>query len=65
MDNDIGEFAGVIWRILHEKGALTPAQIKKESNGSDFLVSAALGWLAREGKLKFSTSGKTFKISLK
>ena len=62
---EIGEFAGIIWHKLNEKGPLTPTQIKKETNASDFLVNAAIGWLAREDKITFSTSGKTFKISLK
>lgn len=65
MNYEIGEFAGVLWQLLHEKGALTPAQIKKEAKVSDFLVHTAIGWLAREDKLIFSQSGKTVKLELK
>ncbi len=62
---EIGEQAGVIWKLLDGNGEMTPAQIKKESDATDFVVTAALGWLAREDKIDLVKSGKSVKISLK
>ena len=49
--NNIGTNAGVIWNLLNENGKLTETKLKKESGlaGAEFF--AALGWLAREGKI--------------
>ena len=61
----IGEVAGEIWQLLFEKEAQTLAAIKKSVDAPADVVVAAVGWLAREGKLEFTASGKTLKISLK
>ncbi|MBN1997687.1 winged helix-turn-helix domain-containing protein [candidate division KSB1 bacterium] len=62
---EIGEQAGAIWHILNANGEMTLAQIKKETEVSDFLITTALGWLAREGKINITKSGKSVKVSLK
>ena len=61
----IGEVAGEIWQLLFEKEAQTLAAMKKSIDAPADVVVAAVGWLAREGKLEFTASGKTLKISLK
>ena len=61
----IGEVAGEIWQLLSEKEAQTLAAMKKSIAAPADVVVAAVGWLAREGKLEFTASGKTLKISLK
>ncbi len=61
----IGLTAGSVWGYLTEKGPTSLATIKKEIGASADLVLAAIGWLAREEKLDFTTSGKTVKIGLK
>jgi len=62
---DVGEFSGIVWRLLSERGELTTATIKRETKENDFMVGAALGWLAREGKIELQKSGRSIKAALK
>ena len=61
----IGHTAGDVWGYLSAGEPRTIAEIKKSIPGSSDLVVAAIGWLAREDKLEFVTSGKTVKIGLR
>jgi hypothetical protein len=61
----IGHAAGEIWGLLSSNGAQTLAAIKKSVDAPSDVVLAAIGWLAREDKLDFTTSGRTVKISLR
>ncbi len=47
----IGTNAGAVWTALSTEGTLTLKQIKKATKLKDKELFAALGWLAREGKL--------------
>lgn len=47
----IGSFAGQVWNALNEADVLGTKQIKKITKLKDKEVYAALGWLAREGKI--------------
>lgn len=47
----IGTNAGSVWTILSEKRESGLKAIKKATKLKDKEVWAALGWLAREGKL--------------
>ena len=62
----IGKAAGVVWGLLAEiDDGRTVAQIKKQAAGfSGDEVVAAIGWLAREGKLAFQTQGRKTAIAL-
>lgn len=60
----IGDTAGSVWTCLNEQGPQTLAQLKKEVAAPADLVLAAVGWLAREGKLHFEARGKTVTVSL-
>ena len=51
----IGESAGVVWRVLDTKGSLTTAKLVKESGLPKDLVMHALGWLAREDKISIDS----------
>jgi hypothetical protein len=62
---EIGHVAGDVWGLLGRDGELTIAAIKKAIGAPDDVVSAAIGWLAREDKLEFSTRGRNVKISLR
>jgi hypothetical protein len=62
---EIGNVAGEVWQVLSNRGEQTPATLKKAIHASGDTVSAAIGWLAREGKLEFITVGRTVKVSLK
>jgi hypothetical protein len=62
---EIGHVAGEIWGLLSTNGGQSLATIKKTVNAPSEIVLAAIGWLAREDKLEFTTSGRTVKISLR
>ncbi len=47
----IGMYAGSVWVALNNADALGVKQIKKMTKLKDKEVYAALGWLAREGKV--------------
>ncbi len=48
----IGESAGILWNLLKSENRKWDYQeIKKATGLSDRIINAAIGWLAREGKL--------------
>lgn len=52
MNNEvIGLWAGAVWNALNEADALGMKQLKKISKLKEKEVYAAIGWLAREGKI--------------
>ncbi len=63
--DQIGATAGALWGLLSEKGDATLATIKKEIDAPADLILAAVGWLAREEKLEFTSSGKNINLTLK
>lgn len=65
LSNDsIGDTAGKVWHALADKPLTLPA-LKKSVGAPDEVVLAALGWLAREGKLKFDSSGRSVTVALR
>ena len=60
----IGEAAGAIWAYLDAAGPQPIAKLKKAVDAPADTVLAAIGWLAREGKLSFEANGKSVTISL-
>lgn len=64
-NEQIGSTAGAIWALLSQNGKSTLAALKKEIDAPSDLVLAGVGWLAREEKLEFTTSGRSVKLSLK
>ena len=53
--DEIGTNAGLVWQALSTADAMGVKQIKKVAKLKDKEVFAALGWLAREGKLNTVT----------
>ena len=53
--NNIGNNAGLVWNVLNANGKMTEAKLKKETGLASAEFFAALGWLAREGKLNVVT----------
>lgn len=47
----IGMNAGLVWNALNEVEVMGLKQLKKATKLKDKEVFAAIGWLAREGKL--------------
>jgi len=63
LSEKIGKNAGLIWAAL-EDGELNVKAVKKVTKLADKELNLALGWLAREGKVKFNeVEGELF-ISL-
>ena len=50
----IGTNAGSVWTALNEADALGVKQLKKITKLKDKEIFAALGWLAREGKININ-----------
>lgn len=61
----IGETAGVIWRLLDEKGSLSMAQLVKQTGEARDLVMLALGWLAREDKITIDSESRGRNVALR
>lgn len=51
----IGTNAGAIWQALSQAQAMGMKQLKKETKLKEKEAFAALGWLAREGKVLIDT----------
>jgi hypothetical protein len=52
----IGAWAGQVWNALNEADVLGTKQLKKISKLKDKELFAAIGWLAREGKVEIMTN---------
>ena len=50
----IGANAGLVWNLLNESKVQTYKALKKATKLKDKDLYLALGWLAREGKVKFT-----------
>lgn len=65
MSNDlIGDTAGKIWHALLA-GPQNFADLKKSIDAPADLILVSVGWLAREGKLKFDSSGRSVTVLLR
>ena len=51
LTQNVGEYAGMIWRALEGKNALSQKEIKKIAKLKDKEFYLGLGWLLREDKL--------------
>ena len=65
MSDTIGVAAGKIWEYLDKNGASSVSKVTKETGVSRNDIQRAIGWLAKEGKLKFVMEGRTELLSLK
>jgi hypothetical protein len=54
MKEKIGTNAGIIWTYLDAEGNKSLKDIKKACKLTEKDMYAALGWLAREGKIAFN-----------
>ena len=65
INEQIGNAAGEVWRLLDQGGKHSLAQLKKKFSGSDELLGFAVGWLAREDKLEIFKEKRTLVLRLK
>ena len=65
MIETIGMNAGLVWNALNDGGQMSVKALKKATKiKTEKDVYAALGWLAKEGKLAFSEKGADLLVSL-
>ena len=62
---DIGGVAGDIWRYLYDNGESSTLKIRAELKVPHSLFFLALGWLAREDKVRVFQTDKGFRAALK
>ena len=63
--DQIGETAGVLWRLLADNGPMSLAKLVKAAGESRDTVMQAIGWLAREDKIQMVDDGRTRVVSLR
>ena len=64
MQKQISETAGVLWYTLGKQGCLPVTNLTKYVKGNKDVAHIALGWLARENKVKFENKGKVTHVCL-
>lgn len=47
-----GDYAGIIWNILHDHGPLSEKELIKHTHFTEPELFAGIGWLARENKIR-------------
>lgn len=61
----IGSNAGLVWNALDKLGKMDIKALKKATKlRTDKELYAAIGWLAKEGKLSFDESGEDVILGL-
>lgn len=60
----IGTNAGAIWNALNENNGQTVKALKKATKLKDKEIFAALGWLAREGKISLAATEDDVLVTL-
>lgn len=60
----IGSVAGTIWEYLSANGPVPLSKLAKDLDFPRDLVMHGVGWLAREGKVKFLATPRSKLISL-
>ena len=60
----IGNNAGLVWNALSANNGQTGKALKKATKLKDKDLYAALGWLAREGKVTIEDKGEDILVEL-
>lgn len=61
---NIGSIAGIIWHYLDESGPVTLTKLAKDIDAPRDTVMQGVGWLAREGKIRFEETPRSKLITL-
>ena len=64
MKEKVIQTAGKVWQTLGEQGAIAIPQLAKTIKEKEDIVNQAIGWLAREDKIKYISKGKSILVSL-
>jgi hypothetical protein len=60
----IGQTAGLVWNYLRSNGECSLSALEKGVQAPKSMISMAVGWLAREGKIDIKDTKRTIRISL-
>lgn len=60
----IGNWAGLVWVALNEQGKIGIKALKKATKLKEKEIYAAIGWLAREGKVCIEDSDADVLVAL-
>ena len=60
----IGDAAGLVWHYLQANGSVTLSKLAKDLDAPRDTVMQGVGWLAREGKVRFEETPRSRIISL-
>ena len=61
----VGETAGRVWSVLHEKGPQSLNSLKRSVKAPADILLMSIGWLAREDKLAIEQKGRVQLLRLK
>ncbi len=61
---NIGSVAGLIWNFLDAHGPVPLSRLVKDIDAPRDVVMQGVGWLAREGKVRFEESSRRKLIAL-
>lgn len=61
----IGETAGMVWNFLRSNGDCSLSALEKGVEAPRSMVSMAVGWLAREGKIEVKDEKRAVRIFLR
>ncbi|MCX6357546.1 MAG: winged helix-turn-helix domain-containing protein [Candidatus Aureabacteria bacterium] len=61
----IGETAGMVYGFIQKHGEATPTELIKHLKAPYDVLQMAIGWLAREDKIRIEKVKGTLRISLK
>ena len=65
MIEQIGDIAGIVWETLKEKDEINISELPKIiKKAKPEMIYMALEWLAREGKIDYSTKNKRMFVLL-
>lgn len=53
LNNLIGADAGLVWKVLSERGIMTIDDLEKVTGYRQMYVYLTLGWLSRENKIHY------------
>jgi len=62
--NRIGETAGQLWHLLDTEGPTKISQLVKQVDAPRDVVMQAVGWLAREEKIRIDEQSRSRIVSL-
>lgn len=63
-ETNIGAVAGLVWQYLDLSGLVTLSKLAKDIDAPRDMVMQGIGWLAREGKLRFEETPRSKLIGL-